>query len=498
MNSGKMNKFEEEYIKMIKKNTVLILGIASMLTIVSVQVYLLAGIWKQRNEMFTLRYTQLSQEAWGYIRMTSDDEGFDLVRALLNDTADGMSREIFTISDETELKKRKKGIFEYFNTVLQKEQVFSDKLVTYFELRGFEKNFKHKLIINNLELINEDDTIIIYRSERFRSRRPGSSGQDELSGAGQGATTETRTALPGFEFSSSEILVTRYQLAGNNFRMFFSYFIDFSDKQQLILREISASLGLSLLSILLVGAMFFITYRNLLEERRLSNLKTDFINNMTHELKTPLSTITVAGRTLEMPQIRSNDDKILETAKLIGKQSVHLNQLINMILEISMWERTQFQLDKKKVDVEDILKDVLGSFRSGGGSSAKIIEKYNLDGVTADIDVVYFTTLLNNLLSNAVKYSNKEPVIEIEGFHENNSIHIRVTDNGIGISKLDQKHIFDKFYRATTGNIHKFKGLGLGLYYVKKIAEAHGGDVSVNSRPGKGSTFIVTIPGATN
>ena len=90
-----------------------------------------------------------------------------------------------------------------------------------------------------------------------------------------------------------------------------------------------------------------------MEEKRLSNLKTDFINNMTHELKTPLSTITVAGRTLEMPQIRSNEDKILETAKMIGKQSVHLNQLINMILEISMWERTQFQLDKKKVKIEE-------------------------------------------------------------------------------------------------------------------------------------------------
>ncbi len=96
-----------------------------------------------------------------------------------------------------------------------------------------------------------------------------------------------------------------------------------------------------------------VTYRNLMEEKRLSNLKTDFINNMTHELKTPLSTITVAGKTLEMAQIRTNEEKILETAKLIGKQSVHLNQLINMILEISMWERTQFQLDKKKVKIED-------------------------------------------------------------------------------------------------------------------------------------------------
>jgi two-component system phosphate regulon sensor histidine kinase PhoR len=238
-----------------------------------------------------------------------------------------------------------------------------------------------------------------------------------------------------------------------------------------------------------------ITFRNLMEEKRLSNLKTDFINNMTHELKTPLSTITVAGKTLEMPQIRSNDAKILETAKLIGKQSVHLNQLINMILEISMWERTQFQLDKKTVEIEEVMNDVVDSFKSGGGNGASINQKYNFNGAKVDLDIVYFTTLINNLLSNAVKYSDQDPVvIDIEGFTADNNLCIKVADNGIGINKTDQKHIFDKFYRATTGNIHKFKGLGLGLYYVKKIAEAHGGDVTVSSKPGKGSIFTVILP----
>jgi two-component system phosphate regulon sensor histidine kinase PhoR len=107
---------------------------------------------------------------------------------------------------------------------------------------------------------------------------------------------------------------------------------------------------------------------------------------------------------------------------------------------------------------------------------------------------VYFTTLINNLLSNAVKYSDKVPVIEIEGTSTDENVSISISDNGIGIGKNDQKHIFDKFYRASTGNIHKFKGLGLGLYYVRKIAEAHGGDVNVSSKPGKGSIFTITLP----
>ncbi len=140
------------------------------------------------------------------------------------------------------------------------------------------------------------------------------------------------------------------------------------------------------------------------------------------------------------------------------------------------------------------MNDIVDSFKTGCNNCAALSEKYNLNGVSVDLDVVYFTTLINNLLSNAVKYSDKEPVINVEGFTEDNKVCIKVSDNGIGISKSDQKHVFDKFYRASTGNIHKYKGLGLGLYYVKKIAEAHGGDVTVNSKPGKGSIFTVTIP----
>jgi signal transduction histidine kinase len=165
-----------------------------------------------------------------------------------------------------------------------------------------------------------------------------------------------------------------------------------------------------------------------------------------------------------------------------------------MILEISMWERTEFQLDKKKVRIEDLMNDIVNSFKVGPGNNASLSQKYNFSGIEADVDLVYFTTMINNLLSNAVKYSDKDPVINVEGFASDGNICISVTDNGIGISKADQKRIFDKFYRASSGNIHKYKGLGLGLYYVKKIAEAHGGDVSVNSKPGKGSIFTVTLP----
>jgi len=462
---------------MKKRNTVLLLGIVSIIILISVQIFIIRSVWKQKDEMFSLRYTMRSQEALNMINRRMRTDGFDTVRFLLGRYSERANLELHTIKDEKELAAKKKDILDYFTKVVNQEQDLSGLLSSYFERRGFEKNFKFSIVINNLEMISTD-TIIVYQSEGFANRRPSDRGP--------------RPAPP--EISKEKILVNWFRMEDNNYRFLFEYFIDFSDKQKVILKETAAYLAMSGFSIIVVVIIFMFTYRNLMEEKRLSNLKTDFINNMTHELKTPLSTITVAGKTLEMVQIRTNEEKILETAKLIGKQSVHLNQLINMILEISMWERTQFQLDKKTVDIEELMNDVVESFKSGGGNGSTITQKYNFCGAKVDLDVVYFTTLVNNLLSNAVKYSDKDPVIDIEGFIADNNISLKVSDNGIGISKNDQKHVFDKFYRASTGNIHKFKGLGLGLYYVKKIAEAHGGDVTVSSKPGKGSTFTVTLP----
>jgi two-component system, OmpR family, phosphate regulon sensor histidine kinase PhoR len=462
---------------MKKKDTVLVLGIISIVLLVSVQLFIIKGIWQQKDEMFVLRYTLRSQEALKFMSRRMAGDGFDTVRYILSSYSVKANKEIHSINDSAELEAKKKEILDYFTAVVNREQDLSDMLASYFERRGWGKKFNISIVVNGLEMIDKD-TIIVYRNQDFINR----------------LSRERSGRSPAAEISKSKILVNWFGWEDNNYRFAFDYYIDFSDKQKLLLKETSIYFGLSIFSIIVVIAIFIVTYRNLREEKRLSDLKTDFINNMTHELKTPLSTITVAGKTLEMEQIRNNEEKIVETARMIGKQSIHLNQLINMILEISMWERTQFQLDKKKVDIGEVMNDVIDAFRSGCGNCAAINRKYSFNGTKVDLDIVYFTTMINNLLSNAVKYSERPPEITIEGFTSNDSATISITDNGIGISRNDQKHIFDKFYRASTGNIHKFKGLGLGLYYVKKIAEAHGGDVSVSSRPGKGSTFTITLP----
>jgi K+-sensing histidine kinase KdpD len=311
---------------MKKKDTVLLLGIFSILILISVQVFIIRGIWKQKDEMFILRYTLRSQEALSYIRRVPGD-GFDTVRYILGNYSEQANRKIHAIQDQKALDSQKTEVLDFFTQVLNKEQDLSGLLSAYFEKRGWEKKFNYTIVINSLDMI-DDDTVKVYHSQESDSR-----------------LTREKSGSPLItDISGSKILVNWFRMEDNNYRLIFEYYIDFSDKQKMLLKETAFSFVLSIFTILIVVLIFIITYRNLREEKRLSDLKTDFINNMTHELKTPLSTITVAGKTLEIDKILRNEEKILETAKLIGKQSIHLNQLINMILEITMWERRFIQI----------------------------------------------------------------------------------------------------------------------------------------------------------
>ncbi|HUS86078.1 MAG TPA: HAMP domain-containing sensor histidine kinase [Bacteroidales bacterium] len=424
-------------------------------------------IWTQKDEVFKLRYRSVSQEVIEDMMIKEGESGFNkayyTIDYIIPTSYLEKSKFLFTTGDTAVFRKR---ILENITAILTEDEVLSEHLGSSFEKLGLEKKLKHKIYVNDLYLIDHNYNFHIHKATVVELKE---------------------------QHRQGNVLVNTFFSEGNNYKISFDYYIDITNKEKIILRELALTLMLSLISLLILSIIFIATLRNYLEEKRLSSLKTDFINNMTHELKTPLSTITVAGKTLKLNEILNDKEKILETANLIGKQSVHLNKLINLILEISMWERTQFQIEKNETDLEELLRDIADGFRNGCGKDCNFTDGYDLNGVKANVDIIYFTTMINNLLHNAVKYSKGSPEVKLEASNTN-GVTIKISDKGIGISKSDQKHIFEKFYRVSTGNIHKTKGLGLGLYYVKKIAEAHGGDVSVSSKPGKGSVFIISIP----
>ncbi|MFP4488896.1 MAG: sensor histidine kinase [Bacteroidales bacterium] len=432
------------------------------------QFFIVRQVWLQKDEVFDLRYRSVAKEAIQELAGTDPYSGFSKAYYIIDDIAPLYTAKLKAAANNADTALIAEEIRANFREILSEDQLLTAYLSKYFSKLGLENKISPMIYINHIDLIDISERINVYK---------------------------VPDGEPGKKQGQRSIQVHTFKSEGNNYRISFDYYIDIGNKEKIILREISFTLMLSIISFIIISLIYLATMRNYLEEKRLSGLKTDFINNMTHELKTPLSTITVAGKTLKHEAVINDKKKITDTANMIGKQSVHLNKLINNILEISMWERTQFQIDKKETDMGELIGEIADNFSSGCGEDCVFTVDCRLKGTMAEVDTLYFTTMINNLLNNAVKYSKNTAVVHLEAYSDKSGgITVKVSDRGIGISRSQQKNIFDKFYRVGTGNIHSAKGLGLGLYYVKKIAEAHGGSVSVSSKKGKGSVFIVNIP----
>lgn len=244
--------------------------------------------------------------------------------------------------------------------------------------------------------------------------------------------------------------------------------------------------------------IFLYTVFLIFRQKKLSEMKTDFINNMTHELKTPISTISLAGQMLSDPSIRKSPASLAHLSEVITDESKRLRFQVEKVLQMSVFDNTGSALKFTEVDANSIIDQVANTFKikveKYGGTISTNIEARDAE---VRVDEMQFTNVIFNLLDNAVKYmrEDEEPHLEISTRNINgNKLEIRVSDNGIGIKKEDLKRIFEKFYRVSTGNRHDVKGFGLGLAYVKKMITLFGGNITVESVLGKGSTFVIVLP----
>jgi len=224
-------------------------------------------------------------------------------------------------------------------------------------------------------------------------------------------------------------------------------------------------------------------------------MKTDFINNMTHELKTSLSTISVASSSLGNRTIMQQEDKVEELSGLIKRQNRHLSELIDRILDINIWEKDQVKLKPEHVPVEIWIRELVNAFLlKTDKNRPEILLNVTLIHETHLLDEVHMSTVLNNLFTNAVKYGHNPCKIEVNVHDRNEGLTIEVKDNGPGIRRDELRHIFEKFFRGEESKERVIKGLGLGLYYVKQIVEAHHGQIAVQSTQKQGTQFFIQIP----
>jgi len=247
--------------------------------------------------------------------------------------------------------------------------------------------------------------------------------------------------------------------------------------------------------ILLVLSFFIYAISVVLKQKRLADVKNDFINNMTHELKTPIATISLASEVLSKSGIDKDPLRISQYASIIKHENTRLETMVERVLKLATLEKEKIELKPTEVNINELLEDCVKSFETQINNEGGKIN-INLNALNPIIigDKVHLLNVFSNLIDNAKKYCNQNPLIEITTHNNATGILISVTDNGIGISPESQKMIFEKFYRVPTGNIHNVKGFGLGLFYVKYIVDEHLGKISVTSKVGNGTTFEVFLP----
>jgi signal transduction histidine kinase len=268
----------------------------------------------------------------------------------------------------------------------------------------------------------------------------------------------------------------------------------FKAPQYSVMKSMLIDLSLSLLLILLTGFCFLYVYRTILEQKNLAILKDDFINNMTHELKTPIATITVAIEGLQNFNVLNDPEKTQRYLQTSREQLDRLNELVTKVLNVAAFENKDIDLHIQEVNVDDMINNIITSEKVRTKKQVNI-SYINQDNVaTIYADKLHLNNVLLNLVDNAIKYAGDTVDVDIKVYRSEDHVVFSVKDNGIGIPAEHINQIFDKFYRVPTGNIHNIKGTGLGLSYVKYIAEAHGGTITVKSNIGTGSEFIVTLP----
>jgi len=275
----------------------------------------------------------------------------------------------------------------------------------------------------------------------------------------------------------------------------YQLFLSFPDKNIYMLKSISLLLIISAILTLIILTTFGTTIYMILRQKRISDIKTDFINNMTHEFKTPIATISLAVDSINNPKTLDKKDNILYYTGIIKEENKRMNSQVENVLQMSLLDKHEIEFNMQPYDLHELIRNAIRKIslqieeRNG-----KIVVNMEATRHIARVDEVHFTNAILNLLDNANKYSPVAPEITVSTVNTDQHISIKVQDQGIGMSKEVQKKIFEKFYRQTSGNIHNVKGFGLGLAYVRAILQVIKGKIKISSDTGKGSTFELIIP----
>lgn len=375
------------------------------------------------------------------------------------------------VRSESRVKLKKLEMNEMLNQVMVEVQAFSAPISQRLDQEYLSAQINSALRENGIKIPFEfavvsgmGDDLVPVKSENFN--------EEELN-------SPYRVSLfPGDIFQKPNFLL-----------------LSFPDVSSHLYRSILFMLAGSVIFTLIILITFSVTMWVILRQKKISEIKTDFINNMTHEFKTPIATISLAVDSIDNPKILSLPDKIRYFTGIIRSENSRMNKQVENVLQMSMIDKRDFKLHVKEINTHEIISRVTGHFKLQlEKKHGSVNLNLNAEKPVIRNDEIHFSNIISNLLDNAIKYSKEKPEITISTENTNKGIKISVEDNGIGISKDAQDKVFDKFFRVSTGDVHNVKGFGLGLSYVKALVLTFRGSIDVKSEPGKGTRFDLFLP----
>ena len=271
--------------------------------------------------------------------------------------------------------------------------------------------------------------------------------------------------------------------------------LTFPQKKKFLFSELIGICILSIIFTLIIVIAYSSALNQLIKQRQISEIKTDFINNMTHEFKTPIATINLALDAIRNPKVIEDKEKVLRYLQMIKDENKRMHAQVENVLRISKLEKKELDINKESTNIHEIIEDAIEHVNLiVEDRNGTITTHFDATRTSVLLNDVHFTNVIVNILDNAIKYSPEEPIIDIQTENVKDFVIVKIKDQGSGMSKAAQKRIFEKFYREHTGDLHNVKGHGLGLSYVKRIVDDHNSEIFVESEKGKGSTFIIKVP----
>lgn len=271
--------------------------------------------------------------------------------------------------------------------------------------------------------------------------------------------------------------------------------LDFPSSPIILSRNVDIYTIISICMIMLISFLFIFSIRTIWVQKKLDEMKTDFINNMTHEIKTPIATISLACEMLKDDSITSDQGTMRNFVNIISDENKRMRVLIETLLQSAKMASKKFSISPKETDLNNVVEDAAQSFQLAieNRHGTLDLDLNPIEGLLY-ADELHISNAVHNLIDNAIKYSSQDLYIRIQTHQEENFAVLQIEDHGIGIAKEDQKHIFEKFYRVSTGNVHNVKGFGIGLNYVSQVVALHHGEIALTSELGKGTTFTIKLP----